>query len=548
MSPASVWAGRSRRAPITNRKPFPAMLLPRACAVLPSRGSCTVTVHPPVARGRTAARAGAALGVLDGAALAFALAGFAWLALIYLRMLVSPAPQEMREGALVVTTLALLDGRNPYGLEALAAAGNLYGILYPLAVAPFAALFGAGLAVHRAVAGLGFALAAWLLFRILRREGVERLTAGLATALVVAGWLYWVGATVRPDGIGVALMMAAYAAMAPRPEDPRRFALGLAFSLLGLATKVYFVFPAGVAAAYVFLFRSWRRGLAFGIATLAGIAATLALLAVVFPGYPVLVLGANLAATSYDLHHLIRQSRDWAVFSLPLLAALGVLAACRPRPAAPSFWSFASLAALAALLALLGGHPGAHMSYFFHLLSPPLAVAVLAAGARRPEVGRALRLALPAAMLANAHWFPLDPDRFAEAEARFAAAGRLIEAAEAPLVTTELAALAALEGDAAPETGHSEYFAEAVAVEPPLLLEPIWLPRAAIDQELAGLAELIGAGLDGQRFDVVIANQGSSLVRIEALRRCHYRVVDRIEVEMAWSFQRWPLDVWRPAE
>ena len=273
MSPASVWAGRSRRAPITTRKPFPAMLLPRACAVLPSRGSCTVTVHPPVARGRTAARAGAALGVLDGAALAFALAGFAWLALIYLRMLVSPAPQEMREGALVVTTLALLDGRNPYGLEALAAAGNLYGILYPLAVAPFAALFGAGLAVHRAVAGLGFALAAWLLFRILRREGVERLTAGLATALVVAGWLYWVGATVRPDGIGVALMMAAYAAMAPRPEDPRRFALGLAFSLLGLATKVYFVSPAGVAAAYVFLFRSWRRGLAFGIATLAGIAA-----------------------------------------------------------------------------------------------------------------------------------------------------------------------------------------------------------------------------------------------------------------------------------
>lgn len=507
-----------------------------------------MTVHPLVARGRTAARGRAALGALDGAALAFALAGFAWLVLIYLRMLVSPAPQEMREGALVVTTLALLDGRNPYGLDALAEAGNLYGIVYPLTVLPFAALFGAGLAVHRAVAGLGFALAAWLLYRILRREGVERLTAGLATALVVAGWLYWVGATVRPDGIGVALMMAAYAVMAPKPEDPRRFALGLALALLGLATKVYFVFPAGVAAAYVFLFRSWRRGLVFGIATLAGIAAALALLAALFPGYPVLVLGANLAATRYDPGHLLRQSWDWAVFSLPLLAALGALVALRPRLGAPSFWSFAALAALAALLAVLGGHPGAHMSYFFHLLSPPLAVAVLAAGARRPAVGRALRLALPAAMLANAHWFPLDPDRFAEAEARFAAAGRLIEAAEAPLVTTELAALAALDGDAAPETGHSEYFAEALAVEPPLVLEPLWLPRAAIGQELAGLAEEIGAGLDRHRYDVVIANQGSSLVRPETLRRCHYRVVDRIELDMAWSFQRWPLDVWRPAE
>lgn len=493
-------------------------------------------------------RSPGALVAAEGAALAFAVAGFAWLALIYLRMLASPAPQEMREGALVVTTLALLDGRNPYGPAALAEAGNLYGIVYPLAVLPVAALFGAGLAVHRAVAGVGFAFAAWLLFRVLRREGVERLTAGLATALVAAGWLYWVGATVRPDGIGVALMMAAYAAMAPRPENPRRFALGLACSLLGLAAKVYFVFPAGVAAAYVFLFRSWRRGLAYGLATLAGIAAALALLALLFPGYPVLVLGANLAATRYDPHHLIRQSWDWAVFSLPLLAALGVRAACRPRLGTPSFWSFASLAALAALVALLGGHPGAHMSYFFHLLSPPLAVAVLAGGARRPEAGRALRLVLPAAMLANAHWFPLDPDRFAEAEARFAAAGRLIEAAEAPLVTTELAALAALDGEAAPETGHSEYFAEALAVAPPALLEPLWLPRATIAREVAGLAERIGAGLDGRRYDVVIANRGSSLVRAETLRRCRYRVVDRIEVEMAWSFQRWPLEVWRPAE
>lgn len=490
----------------------------------------------------------AAVAAIEGAALAFALAGFAWLALIYLRMLVSPAPQEMREGALVVTTLALLDFRNPYGVDALAEAGNLYGIVYPLLVVPFAALFGAGLAVHRAVAGLGFALAGWLLFRILRREGVERLTAGLATALVVAGWLYWVGATVRPDGAGVALMMAAYAAMAPRPEDPRRFALGLGLALLGLATKVYFVFPAGVAAAYVFLFRSWRRGLAFGVATLAGIAAALVLLGLAFPGYPVLVLGANLAATSYDPGHLVRQSWDWAVFSLPLLAALAVLATVRPRLTELSFWGFASLAALIALLALLGGHPGAHMSYFFHLLSPPLAVAVLSAGARQPAVGRALLLALPAAMLANAHWFPLDPDRFAGAEARFAAAGRLIEDAEAPLVTTELAALAALDGDAAPETGHSEYFAEALAVEPPLLLEPLWLPRETIGQEVAGLADGIGAGLNHHRYDVVIANEGSSLVRTEALRRCRYRVVDRIEVEMAWSFQRWPLDVWRPAE
>ncbi len=483
---------------------------------------------------------------LEGAALAFAAAGFAWLGLIYLRMLVSPAPQEMREGALIVTTLALLDFRNPYAAGMLAEAGNLYGIVYPLAVLPAAALLGAGLTVHRAVAGLGFALGAWLLHRLLRREDVDRLTAGLATALVAAGWLYWVGATVRPDGIGVALMMAAYAVIAPRPEDPRRFALCLALSLLGLATKLYFVFPAGVAAAYVFLFRSWRRGLAYGLATLGGIAAMLALLAVLLPGYSVLVLGANLAAAVYDPAHLLRQSRDWAVFSLPLLAALAAVLVRPVRP--PAFWSFAAVAALAALLVALGGHTGAHMSYFFHLLSPPLALAVLGAGARQPAPRRAFLLALPVAMLLNAHWFPLDPDRFAEAEARFAAAGRLMAAAEAPLVTTELAAVAALDGLPTPETGHSEYFPDYVALDPPPLLQPFWLPRETIERELAGLAGEVEAGLDTHRFDVVIANEGSSMVRRETLLRCRYQVVDRIEIDMAWSFQRWALEVWRPAE
>ncbi|MFN6999483.1 MAG: hypothetical protein ACK4ST_05540, partial [Elioraea tepidiphila] len=54
-----------------------------------------------------AGRSTPALTALEGAVLAFAVAGFAWLGLIYLRMLVSPAPQEMREGALIVTTLAL---------------------------------------------------------------------------------------------------------------------------------------------------------------------------------------------------------------------------------------------------------------------------------------------------------------------------------------------------------------------------------------------------------------------------------------------------------
>ncbi|MFQ3623415.1 MAG: hypothetical protein SNJ73_07700, partial [Acetobacteraceae bacterium] len=442
---------------------------------------------------RASSPATALADALDGAAIAFALAGFAWLGLVYLRMLVSPAPQEMREGALIVTTLALLDWRNPFAPEVMAQSGNLYGILYPLLVVPFAALFGPGLPVHRAVAGLAFLAAAALFHRALRRGGVDRLTALLATAAMLAGWLYWVGGTVRPDGVGVALMMAAYAIAAPDPAAPRRFALALAFSLAAMSAKIYFVFPAGVAAAYVFLFRSRALGIAFGLATLAGIVAVLGLLALLLPGYPVLVLGANLQAARYDVAHLLRQSRDWALFSLPLLAAL--LVAARHRATPPGFWSFAAACAAAALLLVLGGHPGAHLSYFFHLLSPPLAIAVLSAAARRGTALRAYRLALPVAMLASAPLYPLDPHRFTLAEARFAAAERLMAEARAPLTTTELAALAALEGIAPPETGHSEYLPEALEVAPPHLLGPLWLPRPLIARGIETLVDDVRAGI-----------------------------------------------------
>ena len=48
-----------------------------------------------------------------------------WLFLLHLRMILSPAPQEMREGAVVWITRLLLEGRNPYALEELPASTKI---------------------------------------------------------------------------------------------------------------------------------------------------------------------------------------------------------------------------------------------------------------------------------------------------------------------------------------------------------------------------------------------------------------------------------------
>ena len=51
-----------------------------------------------------------------------ALAGFALLLALHLRAILADSPMEMRDGAALVTAVALLDGRNPYALPGLGTA------------------------------------------------------------------------------------------------------------------------------------------------------------------------------------------------------------------------------------------------------------------------------------------------------------------------------------------------------------------------------------------------------------------------------------------
>jgi len=472
------------------------------------------------------------LHALDGAALAYFAAAIAWLAVVYLRMVVSPAPQEMREGAIVLSTLALLDGRNPYAADIAAVTGNLYGVLYPLLVAPAAVLFGPGLVTHRAVNGLFLAVAALCVFRAARDAGAARLAAGLAALLSAAGWLYWVGPTVRPDGVGLSAMLAGLMLAARDPASPRRFAVVVALSLAGFAAKIYFGGAAFIVAAYVFLAVSWRRGLVFGAAAVVATLLWAGLLSLALPRWASLVLFANVGAAGYDFGHLVRQGADWALFSLPLLAGLGVLAASAPRAlvvARVGFWGFAALCGLAVLVVSLGGHGGAHMTYFFHLLTPPLAVAVAAGTASSRTARRALVLALPVAVMLNAHWFVLDPQRFAVAEARFALAEAALARASAPLVTTEFAALAGLAGHAPVETGHSEYT----------------LDEAGQEALRAGLAALLADGA----FDLAIVNRNNGgLIHADDVAAAGYVRIAPLPVDLVWAAQAWEADIWLPKQ
>src|SRR5262245_53301103 len=309
-----------------------------------------------------------------------------WLVLLHLRMIVSPAPQEMREGAIVWITRLLLEGRNPYALSELPASTNAYGIVYHLVVLPFARVFGNSYTVHRAISGAAIAGSCGLIDHLLRREHADGVVAATGAMLFYASSIYFVAPLARPDGLGVLFCMASITLLFTDQVTPGRFAGGLAFALLALLTKIYLAFPPFVISLYLFLFVSPKRGLLYGITTIAASVALLLVMTAFYPAYITVSLIDNVTSSAYyNVDHMKRQTLDWLSYSLPLSVALVLLLAralldsraLERLRARPSPFAFGSLVNTMVFFGVFAGHAGAHMTYLFQLVTPLLIVAVL---------------------------------------------------------------------------------------------------------------------------------------------------------------------------
>ena len=472
-----------------------------------------------------------------------------WLFLVHIRMIVSPAPQEMREGAVVWITRLLLEGRNPYDLAELPASANVYGIFYHLVVLPLALIFGNGFTVHRTVSALSILGACLLLYRLLRRERVDPVFASSGVLLFYASSLYFVAPLARPDSLGVLLSLASMTLVFRDRVTPGAFLIGLCFGLMALATKVYLAYPPFVMAAYVFVFVSRPRGVAYGLTSVAAAVSLLFVLSRFYPAYVSLSVVGN-AQTGYgDADHLWRQTWDWLVFSLPLTLGLIFLAvqgvagvrSFRGWRTAPNVFAFASAANAGVFFYVLGRHPGAHMTYLFQLVTPVLILAVW------PHIGRSawpravVAAALPLAFVLNAHYFPLTFARFAAAERGFARVSRLVEGEEHVLGSTEVAGLLALAGRPVFDSGQSAYFRETALELPVPGLVPASVLRARWDEFVAAMER----DISGARFGLIIRSRRHGLIPLDLVTR-YCRRTGTIDLDFAWAKQRWPVDLWAP--
>jgi len=473
-----------------------------------------------------------------------------WLVMLHLRMIVSPAPQEMREGASIWITRLVLEGHNPYSLSELPASTYAYGIIYRLIVLPFARIFGNGYTVHRTVSAVAIAGSCALLYRLLRRAGTHLALAATGVMLFYASSIYFVAPLARPDGLAVFFCLASISWLFTEDVTPLRFAAGLIFGLLALLTKIYLAFPPFVIALYVFLFVSPKRGLIYGVtAVVAAIAALLAV-TLFYPAYINMSVIDNMnSAAYYNVDYMERQTIDWLLFSLPLTVGLVVVLlralvagrSIRSLRARPSPFVFGTVVNAAVFFAVFGGHAGAHMTYLFHLVTPLFIVALLPRFDEPSWTGALVAVALPIAFLANAHYFPLTFARFRASEATFAQLSETIRAHQHVLGSTEVAGPLALAGRPVVDSGHSQYFgAAAIGYRMPGIV-----PADAIDARWQAFLTEIRSGIISDQFDLIIRNRRPGLIP-DGLVAAHYDRASTIDIDFPWGAQHWPLDLWEP--
>ncbi len=279
-----------------------------------------------------------------------------------------PFPIEYREWANVDAAMRFFSPDGPYG-DAEGTGIYLYGLLYPLCGALAGKLSGdVTLGLMRTLS-IGFTLLTALLVSLEVKRGAAKewqLTMALSAfnMLLAVGWQGVPGVAVSAP-LGTLLLVLTLLAL-----KREQVVLSALFAVLAFYVKPYFVAIALPSAVYL-----WQaigpRACARYIIILCSLAvgSVLAVRAV-FPFYFVYNVVHHLAAASRSLPHLLHQLGWIGLLYAPLWLLL-----CR-GPWRRDAYAVATFCMVLVFL-WVGGHVGADMTYFLHLVLPPLALCAL---------------------------------------------------------------------------------------------------------------------------------------------------------------------------
>ena len=315
------------------------------------------------------------------------------LLLVQVRIITFPYQLEYREGAIVLTTQALLRGINPYIVENNPLYINVYGLGLHLVAWPLAALLGNSLALHRTISAMFTFFQLILVMSVLRHEKTGWLFILLASGFMWIGQLDSTSPLARPDTMGEYLFLCSLFIPYLLGFRSSSIILGVALGIFGFYTKPYFILGVPILLTYLFLFVSKKKAVIAGVGAFAGLLISALMVNYLFEAYFFNTIFSHVADAIDSYPHLLEQiitfAQDyWSIFAVGLVAGgvffqkanfqttfsgLHLELRTFSDPLLPvqfNFFSYCLLIPVVLIYFSMGRHTGATQIYFYQLLTP----------------------------------------------------------------------------------------------------------------------------------------------------------------------------------
>ena len=481
-----------------------------------------------------------------------------------------PYQIEYREGASQVMTQILLKGGNPFSLEYQPLGMNNYGIIYSLAVLPFAAWLGNTLAIYRVVTCIFLALSFFLVFRTISGRNKDLILALACSTFILIGFAGRDGLGAFPSAMGSFLFLAAILIPFNRAFDYPGLFLSVLLALLAFYTKPYFVLSFGIVASYLFLFVSKKKGLLYGLSFLLIFALSYLVVRKIFALYFVDTFVSNLDNATRDLSQLYAQLYELGVEFYPsiivglLMISLGVTTAYfgreshkrslprfnfldfeQPLLFAPiDYFAYFLFCSISVFILILGPHIGNYMTFSYQLVVPPFFLLLFQQ--LKPRTRLAL-ISLPlllfnmfllcATLLNPGFLSQKDSAQWAKLYGYLSRSNHILNS---PVIASALVERGLLPID----SGQTEYFYGIRSYPGNGVLGPDyhWIQSDRVEYKASILRSVKNA-----QFDLIVLGKNEWLERFLASDLPqHYALTATITVEMPQVDQAWTIDIWEP--
>lgn len=301
----------------------------------------------------------------------------AFIYLLYFHYLIIdyPYPMEQRDSIPIVSTNLMLSGINPFSYEAQPMGTNTYGIVQNILTLPLAKIYGSNLFTHKLVVGI-FILASIGVFALvlIHKKIKPEISISLIT-IFYASLLFAPIPYTRGDSIGLFFFLLGLYIAYINNFSKRSLMLAYIIGILGVLTKTYYFLLYLFILAYLYFFKSFKKGVKQTIIVVILIVCTFIIIDKIFPVYWTNNYFSALNSIAYTPAHFRKQLSLFFLVYSGVFASLLIFLFKRKRGGEIGekridFFDFCIIASSIVFIFKLGGNAGASYSYYFELISP----------------------------------------------------------------------------------------------------------------------------------------------------------------------------------